>query len=105
MHFKRNIVDHFNDLGIDKYILIGENILNFHGSDDSYYEEWFQNMEEGWICGINFRDFVIEEMSQYNIDSYLIFGGELDEFNWRTMTPRQLFEKINLIVSRRIDLL
>ena len=34
MHFKRNIVDHFNGLGITKYILIGENVFNFHGSDD-----------------------------------------------------------------------
>ncbi len=104
MHFKRNIVDHFNDLGIHKYILIGENILNFHGSDDSYYEEWFEDMEEGWIVGINFRDFVVAEMSQYNIDSYLNFGGELDAENWRTKTPRYLYEYINRIICRRIDL-
>ena len=55
MHFKRNIVDHFNGLGITKYILIGENVFNFHGSDDSYYEEWFEDVKEGWITGVNFR--------------------------------------------------
>ncbi len=105
MHFKRNIVDHFNGLGINKYLLIGENILNFHGSDDSYYEEWFEDMEDGWITGINFRDFVVEEMANYNVDSYINFGGELDIVNWRTLKPTVFFERINQIISRRIDLI
>ena len=105
MHLKRNIVDHFNSLSINKYILIGENILNFHGSDDSYYEEWFEDVEDGWITGVNFRDFVVEEMSNYNIDSYVNFGGELDVVNWRTLKPTVFFEKINQVISRRIDLI
>ncbi|WP_339699907.1 hypothetical protein [uncultured Roseivirga sp.] len=104
MHLKRNIVDHFNLLGINKYILIGENVLNFHGSDDSYYEEWFDDVEEGWICGINFRDFVTDEMKVFNVDSYLNFGGDLDIENWRTLKPQTLFEKIDLIIGRRIGL-
>ena len=104
MHFKRNIVDHFNGLGITKYILIGENVFNFHGSDDSYYEEWFEDVEEGWITGVNFRDFVVEEMGNYNIDSYLNFRGELDIVNWRTLKPTIFLERINQIISRRIDL-
>ena len=104
MHFKRNIVDHFNAYDINKYILIGENILNFHGSDDSYYEEWFEDMEDGWICAINFRDFVLDEMQQYNIDSYLNSGGELDLVNWRTLKPQIFCERINQVISKRIDL-
>ncbi len=62
-------------------------------------------MEEGWICGINFRDFVVDEMRVYNVDSYLNFGGNLDIENWRTLKPELLFEKVDLIISRRIDLL
>ena len=104
MHFKRNIIDHFNSFGIDKYILIGENILNFHGSDDSYYEEWFDDMEDGWITAIGFRDFVIEEMKNYEIDSYINFGGQLDVIEWRTLKPSVLFDRINSIISRRIGL-
>jgi len=104
MYLKRNIIDHFSSYDIQKYILIGENILNFHGSDDSYYEEWFEDMEDGWITGVNFRDFVQEEMKNYNIDSYINFGGELDILNWRTLKPQVFFEKIDHIISRRIDL-
>ena len=104
MHLKRNIVDYFNAYDIRKYLLIGENILNFHGSDDSYYEEWFEDMEDGWITGLNFRDFVQEEMKNFNVDSYINFGGDLDVVNWRTLKPLQLFQRIDDIISRRIDL-
>lgn len=105
MYLKRNIVDHFSNYSINKYILIGENILNFHGSDDSYYEEWFDDMEEGWITALNFRGFVLEEMNNYNIDSYFNSGGELDIVNWRTMKPQVLCEKINQVIGKRIDLI
>ena len=77
MHLKRNLMDHLSEKGINKFVLIGENIFNFHGSDDSYYEEWFDDVDDGWITGIGFRDFVIEEWKKYNIDAYINFGGEL----------------------------
>ena len=41
MFLKRNIIDELVGEGIDKFIMIGENVLNYHASDDSYYEEWF----------------------------------------------------------------
>ena len=104
MYLKRNIIDHFNNYGINKYLLIGENILNFHGSDDSYYEEWFEDVEDGWITALNFRDFVLEEMQKFNIDSYFNSGGELDIVTWRTLTPQVLCARIDEVISRRIDL-
>src|SRR5438309_11482747 len=41
MFLKREIADSMIKNGIKKFILIGENVLNFHVSDDCYYEEWF----------------------------------------------------------------
>jgi len=38
MILKRDIVDQLVGMGLDKFLIIGENILNFHGSDDCYYE-------------------------------------------------------------------
>jgi hypothetical protein len=59
MWFKRNVIDHLIGQGINQFILIGENILNFHGStDDDYYAEWFEEVEDGWIAACNFRDFI-----------------------------------------------
>jgi hypothetical protein len=107
MHFKRNIVDHFNFYNINKYILFGENVFNFHGSDDCYYEEWYEDVEEreGWIAAINFRDFIIEEWKKYNVDAYLNFGGELEINNWRTLKPLTLFQKVDSIIRMRILML
>ena len=64
MHLKRNIVDHLQKISIKQFILIGENVMNFHGSDDCYYEEWFEDVEDGWIALVGFRDFVLNEMTE-----------------------------------------
>ncbi|WP_258104884.1 hypothetical protein [Marinoscillum sp. MHG1-6] len=102
MHLKRNIIEHFLGLGITRFILIGENILNFHGSDDCYYEEWFEEVEDGWIVALNFRDFIESEMAVYAIDQYVNFGGQLQMINWRTMTPMVVFEIVNNLMQRRL---
>jgi hypothetical protein len=103
MFLKREVIEPLERNGITKFILIGENVLNFHGSDDCYYEEWFQDIDEGWIAAINFRPHVMKEMEKYNLDSYLVTGGELDELNWRIYNPLELLQQIEKIVSRRLN--
>ena len=103
MFLKREFIEPMIANGIKKFILIGENVLNFHASDDCYYEEWFQEVEDGWITTINFRPHVLSEFSKFNLDYYLIFGGELDEFNWRGLHPVEFYLKIQSIISRRLN--
>lgn len=105
MHLKRNIIEFMEGNGINKYILIGENVLNFHGSDDCYYEEWYEEVDEGWIAAVNFRDFVVDEMEKYNLGSYIHFGGNLQILNWRTMQPQLFFDLVNSFIQRRISLI
>lgn len=102
MHLKRNIIDPLVDQGIMKFILIGEQVLNFHYSDDSYYAEWFDDIEDGWIALINFNTHVLREFKEINIDQYLVMEGELNTQNWRTQKPMQLYAKINAIIRHRI---
>lgn len=102
MHLKRNIIEHLTRNGVNKFILIGENVLNFHGSDDCYYEEWFEEVEDGWIAAVNFRNFVLDEMKKYNIDSYVNFGGSLQMDNWRTMRPHDFCNHVNSMIQRRL---
>jgi len=102
MLLKRDIVDELLSHGINKYILIGENVLNFHASDDCYYQEWFEDNEDGWIVALNFREHVLSEFSRNNIDYYLTFGGELDEMRWRNYLPNQLFQYIEGVISHRL---
>ena len=103
MFLKRDLIELMMKEGINKYILIGENVMNFHGSDDCYYEEWFQEIEEGWIAAVNFRAHVLQEMNRFSLDYYLASGGELDELNWRNFNPQELFLKIDQILSRRLN--
>ena len=106
MFLKREVIEPMMDQGVSKFILIGENVLNFHFSDDSYYEEWFEdvNDREGWIALMNIREHVQEDISSANIDSYFVLGGKLNEVKWRTMNPDQLFESVERHVMRRLAL-
>lgn len=102
MLLKRDIIDLLIQYGIKKYILIGENVLNYHYSDDCYYEEWFEDVEDGWIAFLNFRTHVLTEFQQANIDYYIVSGGQLNDVSWRTSSPQQLFEKVEFFVQKRI---
>jgi hypothetical protein len=104
MHFKRNILESLMNHGVSKFILVAENVLNFHYSDDCYYEEWFEEVldVDGWIAIMNLRQHVFEDFQTANIDSYLVSGGTLNELSWRTKTPDTLFEKVEEEVLKRI---
>lgn len=102
MTLKRDIIEPMMDEGINKFILIGENVLNFHYSDDCYYEEWFDEIEDGWIATVNFHEHVIKEFERINIDAYFVMGGGLEEIEWRTYSPFQLFKKVNGLVMKRL---
>lgn len=102
MILKRNVIDEMTYEGINKFILIGENVLNFHSSDDCYYEEWFEDIEDGWIALLNFRPHVLEEFEKSNIDNYFLFGGKLNDLSWRTHAPNSLFQKIDSLVQKRL---
>src|ERR1700753_3608111 len=83
MLMKRAQIYTMIDSNINKFVVSGDNLLNLHSSYDCYYEEWFQEVEDGWIAGVNFRDHVISEFQRNNIDYYINFGGQLNDLNWR----------------------
>lgn len=107
MTFKRNVIDHLLGLGINKFILIGENVFNFHGSDDCYYEEWALEVndefdEPGWIVAINFHDFVVDELAKYTIHHYLFAGEDYNVLNWRTMHPSHLKDRVSRLINKKL---
>ena len=103
MRLKRDVIDEFVRQGISKFIVITENVLNFHSSDDSYYEEWFEDVHEagGWIVCLN-----MPEQSQYDfIKARLNNYVQLINFvAWRTMKPDILFNQLDNIIMRRLDM-
>lgn len=104
MFLKRNIIENLMAHGIGRFILIGENVLNFHHSDDEYYAEWFEEASEadGWIALLNFRPHVIEDLQHANIDQYFLLGGQLNDMRWRTYSPEELCERVDALVTKRL---
>ena len=102
MVLKREIIDLLIAEGINKYILIGENVLNFHASDESYYEEWNEDIEDGWVAFLNFRKHVLTEIQRSSIDYYILLVGNINEVSWRTYEPNELYEKIDNLVMKRL---
>ncbi len=104
MMLKRDILDEMLLLKVNKFIVIGENVLNFHASDDSYYEELFEDVgEKGWTIFLNFRSHVLTEFRNNNIDYFFHSGGELDDFNWRRFSPGQVFGNLSRIIKKRLN--
>lgn len=113
MILKREIIEPMMALGVNKFILIGENVLNFHASDELYYEEWAQDIADdlmgkeqtvpGWIVLLNFQPHVLHEMKKNGILDYLISGDPFDDLAWRGLTPSQLFQLVQKYLSERID--
>ena len=103
MVLKRDVIDLLIDSGIRSFILIGENVLNFHYSDDCYYEEWFDDIEDGWVAMVNFHDHVIKEFEQVGIYLYLIMGGKLQEIECRTYQPQDFYQKVAGLVQRFLN--
>lgn len=106
MTLKRDVIEMMIGEGINKYILIAENVLNFHADldADDYYGEWQDELEDGWIAVLNVRDHVLSEMSKFSIDQYLVMGGKLNDISWRTRHPKQLHGKIDELVQRRLGM-
>ncbi len=103
MTLKRDVIDLLIREGITKFILIAENVLNFHSSDDSYYEEWFEEVTDdgGWIICINMPEPTQYDFKRARLNHYI----ELMNIpQWRTVKPDLLFTQLDNILMRRLDI-
>lgn len=94
MYLKRQLIDAMTKEGIVKFIILCENVLNFHGSDDCYYEEWKDDIadEFGWIVFMNTLEHVYREMENYQLHFYVNFGEKFNGIHWRKMSPQTLLQ-------------
>ncbi len=104
MYLKRELVDELTPKGIHKFILICENVLSFHGSDDCYYEEWYEDVrdEYGWVCFLNLLDHVEQEMKDTRLQDYVNLGGAFNAINWRPHKPKNLCQAIDALVNGEV---
>ena len=102
MIMRRDVTDILFKKGVSKFILIAENVLNFHSSDDSYYEEWKEQLQDegGWVVILN-----MPEQSQYDLKrSRLTNYVELmDLQQWRTLKPEIVFQQVDNTMMKRLE--
>ena len=67
------MVDKLEDEGITKFILIGENVLNFHSGDKDYYNEWFEEVtdEDGWIVIVNMPEATQHDFKKRKLNYFI----------------------------------
>ena len=102
MTLRRDVTDLLYAKGISKFILIAENVLNFHSSDDSYYEEWREQLEDdlGWVAILD-----MPQQSQYDFKrARLTHYIHLMEFpQWRTLKPELVFQEVEARITKMLQ--
>ena len=104
VHFlKRNVIEKMLDAGISRYILIMDNVLNFHGDGDDYYAEWAEECQDafngGWIAMVNTFDHVSTELHDTRLDPYVFFGQDYNDLNWRQYPPKTVLKMVELLIN------
>jgi hypothetical protein len=109
MLLKRGVLEDMMESGIKYFILVCDNLLNFHASDTDYYEEWAEELRDhhpaGWAVFVNTHQHVAEEMEDGRLDNYVQFGEQYNDLNWRILKPnlfRDLIEDLLANQTRRI---
>ncbi len=102
MQLKRSIIDPMIARGIVKFILITENVLNFHSSDDSYYEEWYEDISDqgGWIVFLELPEHEKDEFKTAGLGRYSYL---MNYPNWRNHQPYHLYQLIDNQLLRLLD--
>lgn len=93
MILKREIIDRLALQGISKYILVAENVLNFHSGDIDYYEEWYEEVSDhdGWIVCLNLPAFAQHDFKKAHLTKYILL---MEISQWRTYLPQHLLSLI-----------
>ncbi len=103
MNLKREVADRFMLQGIFKFILITENVLNFHSGDKDYYEEWHEEVQEneGWVVCINMPEQTQYDFRRARLDRYMDL---LDQSDWRIYKPFHLFRLVEAYEKNRLGM-
>lgn len=102
MTLRREVTDELYKEGISKFILIAENVLNFHSSNDDYYEEWREQLEDdhGWVVLLNLPIQSQHDFKKARLTNYI----ELLEMpQWRTFKPDHIFQLIDSEMGLRLE--
>jgi hypothetical protein len=94
MTLRREVTDLLYAEGIIKYILIAENVLNFHSGGDDYYEEWREQLQDdgGWIAILDMPEQTQYDFKKARLTNYIML---IDFPQWRTLKPELVFQQLD----------
>lgn len=102
-YLKEQVLDILIDAEVNKFILLGEYVFNFHAGEEErdYYQEWAETVQEegGWIALLNFLPHVLDEMQDIELQEHLYLGQAFSDITWRPLKPQLLFKQL----QERID--
>ena len=104
MELKRRVIDPMLLEGIDKYLLIADNLLNFHGGESDYYAEWAEEVESGWIVFLNARDQVVQDLDAARLRPYVWVGERYRLGAWRAQDPLALCQGIDVLLQKNLGM-
>ena len=102
----RNKERYYSDVfmlkGIHKFILITDNVLNSFSDDDSYYEEWYEDVSDhdGWLVFLQMRPHVLEEFKRIRLSYFAHYGEDFDNIPWRKLAPVHLLEAVERCIGK-----
>ena len=102
MTLRREVTDILFNEGITKFILVAENVLNFHSSNDDYYEEWREQLQDegGWVVVLDMPEQTQYDFKKARLTNYI---GLLELPQWRTMKPELVFQQVDNWMLRQLD--
>jgi hypothetical protein len=98
MLLKRYVLEPFESESIHKFILIAENVLNFHSDGTDYYDELSQELREsgGWVVCLNMPYQSEIEFKQAG-NHHFIELYNIPE--WRSYRPFHLLRKVESLIG------
>lgn len=103
MWLKREVADALTTEGVYKFMLIVENVYNFHGSEEDYYEEWWDDIKDdrGWVCILNAENHLVQEMEVSGLQHYVNFGAHFFIEKWRVLKPEMLLVATETLLENK----
>ena len=104
MFARQNMIDYIAEKGIDKFVFFCDNVLNFHGSDDAYYEDLYEEISEygGWMAMVNIFPHVEDELVKTRLQYFVNFGEHLSDVIWRSKKPQLAFKEIEYLIKSQV---
>lgn len=102
MTLKDNVLKSLLLNGISKYILLFDNVLNFHSGDDDYYTEWYEEIveDDGWIVMINTFDHVAQDLKRARLQHYVNFGPQYNDVDWHRKKPEMVYKQVKKLLKK-----